>query len=127
MNELESKASDSKETPSLSQQASALQRQVTTLLLAMVLLTGTFAVYLYQQQKYAIQDRDANKQTVAQMLQVFQQQKPILNDFTAKLMEFGRTRPDFTQILTRYGIQPATMPAKDAPKAAPIPTTIPKK
>ena len=124
MNELETTTSANSEVTDLKSQTAALQRQVTTLLLAAVILAGTMGVYLYQQQKYAIQDRNANTQTAAQMLQVFQQQRPIIDSFTGKLREFGRTHSDFAPILTRYGLQSAPAntsapPAAVSPKAAP--------
>ena len=122
MNELETNTPAALEAADLPSQTAALQRQLTTLLLAVVVLTGTVGLYLYQQQRYLIQDRDGNTQTAAQMLQVYQQQKPLFDSFTSKLQEFGRTHQDFVPVLTRYGLTSAP-PAVIAPKA---PTATPK-
>lgn len=105
---------------------------MTTLLLAMVVLSGTLTVYLYQQQRYAVQDRDVTKQAVTQLLQGFQQQqKPIMENFLGKLQEYGKTHPNFVPLLTKYGytgqtaVVTAPAPATGTPQTAP--TVPPKK
>ena len=116
-------------------QGSALQSQVTTLLLATVVLSGIFTAYLYIQQRFAIQDREANAQLVGQFVQVFrQQQKPVMDGVVERLREYGRKDPNFLPILNKhgYGLPPAnggpassTPPKTAAPK--PAPTGAPKK
>ena len=116
-------------------QGSALQGQVTTLLLATVVLSGILAAYLYVQQRFAIQDREANAQIVGQFVQVFrQQQKPVMDGIVERLREYGKTHPDFLPVLNKYGygLPPATgapapsTPLKNAvPK--PAPAAAPKK
>jgi hypothetical protein len=113
----------------------ALQGQLTTLLLAMVVLSGILTAFLYVQQRFAIQDRETNKQVVGQFVQVFrQQQKPSMDGIVEKLREFGRTNPDFVPILNKYGYgSPAATrsPAPSTPSKAvapkPAPATAPKK
>ena len=134
MNEIETKPSPTFADDS-PQPGAALQGQVTTLLLAVVVLSGILAAYLYVQQRFAIQDREANKQVVGQFSQVFrQQQKPVMDGIVEKLREFGRTHSDFLPILNKfgYGAQPATnAPAPSTPpKTAapkPAPATAPAK
>ncbi len=127
MNDLQPQSSSSVDSPETSRLYATLQGRLTTLLLAMVVLSGTVTVYLYQQQRYAVQDRDVTKQAVTQLLQGFQQQqKPIMENFLGKLQEYGKTHPNFVPLLTKYGYtgQTATVtaptPASGLPQPAPL-------
>ena len=104
----------------LRQQCEGLQRQVTTLLFAMVILSGTLTVFLWRQARYARADLEVLKLPASQVLQSFKQEKPIMDDFLAKLADFGKSHPDFTPILTKYKIQssPVSVPATSAPAPA---------
>lgn len=131
--------SETKPTPAFAADSqrpgAALQGQVTTLLLAMVVLSGILSAYLYVQQRYAIQDRETNKQIVGQFVQVFrQQQKPVMDGIVERLREYGKTHPDFLPVLNKYGYglqpaagapAPATPPKTVAPR--PAPAAAPKK
>jgi len=134
MNEFETKpipvfAEDSQ------QSVTALQGQVTTLLLATVVLSGILTAYLYVQQRFAIQDRESNKQMVGQFMQVYkQQQKPFMDNVVERLREYGRKDANFLPVLSKYGYglptatgaPPPSPPAKTvAPQ--PAPATAPKK
>ena len=111
----------------------ALQGQVTTLLLATVVLSGILTAYLYIQQRFAIQDREANKQLVGQFVQVYrQQQKPAMDGIVERLREYGRKDTNFLPVLNKYGYGLPTAigapaPSTPAKTAAPQPATAPKK
>ena len=113
----------------------ALQGQVTTLLLASVVLSGILTAYLYIQQRFAIQDRETNKQMVGQFVQVYrQQQKPFMDSVVERLREYSRQDPAFLPVLGKYGYaSPAAKaaPAPSTPAKAltpqPVPATAPKK
>jgi hypothetical protein len=113
----------------------ALQSQITMLLLTLVILSGILTAYLYVQQRFAIQDRELNKQLVGQFIQIFrQQQKPAMDGIVEKLREYGRKDLNFVPILNKYGygLPPgAGSPAlPTAPKTAtpgPAPVDVPKK
>ena len=104
-------------------QGTALQGQVTTLLLATVVLSGILAAYLYVQQRFAIQDREVNTQIVGQFVQVFrQQQKPAMDSIVERLREYGKTHPDFLPVLNKYGY--GLPPAVGAPTASKPPKNV---
>jgi len=116
----------------LRQQCASLQRQVTTLLFALVILSGTLTVYLWRQARYARADLEVLKQPAAQIIQSFKQEKPIMDDFLMKLSDFGKKHPDFAPILAKYRIQSSSIPVStSAPPAStapiPAPTTPPAK
>jgi hypothetical protein len=107
-------------------QGAALQGQVTTLLLATVVLSGILAAYLYVQQRFAIQDREVNKQLAGQFIQLYQkQQKPAMDNLVEKLRDYGKTHPDFLPVLNKYGYGLPTAGAAAAP-SPPTKSVTPK-
>src|SRR5262245_25831462 len=124
MNDLEPKnlgTSDSEDLD-LKQQCAALKRQVTTLFLALVVVSGTLSVFLWRQAHYSRVDLNAMKQPAAQIIQAFNQEKPNMDAFLGRLADFGRTNPDFVPILNKYKISPPAMPIK---ASSPPPTGAP--
>ncbi len=102
----------------LAGQVAALQRQVFTLLLALIVVSGTLVAYLGYESYHLGKDIAAiNKQVV----QPYKQKVPAIAIFLNDLAAFGRSHPDFQLILNKYDIVslPATnSPAKPAPAAA---------
>jgi len=116
------------ETEELKQQCACLQRQMMTLLLALVIVSGTLTVFLWRQARYARRDLEDMKSPAGQIIQEFNQNKAAMDGFVAKIAEFGRTHPDFAPIMTKYRI-PMPTGAPPATATAPVPatTTPPKK
>jgi hypothetical protein len=113
------------EAEDVQQQCACLQRQITTLLLALIIVSGTLTVFLWRQKAYARRDLEAMQQPAAQIIQDFNQNQATMKGFVDKIAEYGRTHPDFMPILTKYRIPvPTGAPpaAATAPKpAAPAP------
>ena len=133
MSELEPRNVSAGDSEELRQQCASLQRQVTTLLLAVFILSGTVTVFLWRQARYARADLEVLKPPAAQIIQSFKKEKPIMDDFIGKLSEFGKAHPDFAPIFNKYKFQPtappavtAAPPAVVAPPAAPASSTTPK-
>ncbi len=120
MNDLDLKPAASAPDADLSQQCARLRHQMTTLLLAMVILSGTLAVFLWQQQRYANQDREYVKATSTAALQDHEKRRPMIDQFINRLRDYGRTHPDFMPILNRYQISLTNLagPAPATPSAA---------
>jgi hypothetical protein len=100
----------------LMDQIVALRHQVFTLLLALVVVSGTLTVYLYRQASITGKDIAAIKPQATRIIQEFSQNRVGMENFVKQLSAYGNTHPDFQPILKKYGIvpQPATAPA--APK-----------
>jgi len=96
----------------LSEQVAALQRQIFTLLLALIVVSGTLTVYLYRQASLIGKDIQAVR---TQAIEPFKQRQPAMENFLNQLVAFGQTHPDFRPLLQKYGI---TLPpgATNAPK-----------
>ena len=98
----------------------ALKTQVFTLLMALVVISGTLTVYLYRQSSLAGKDLAQAKKLDAAV----SHNEAALESFVSKLVAYGKTHPDFEPILKKYGIQPNQVAAPVT--AAPAPATSKK-
>jgi hypothetical protein len=101
MNDFETKSS----TPSTSQPqdvVASLQAQIHFLLIAMILLSGIFATFVYIQARRTRADLEASKLVGEPILQSFAQEKPTVDAFLGKLVEYSRTHADFAPVLSKY-------------------------
>ncbi len=97
----------------LSEQLAALQRQVFTLLLALIVVSGTLTVFLYRQASLTGKDIATIKPQAQQLMQVYKQNLPNMEAFVNQLVAYGQAHPDFRPILQKYGINAAaTAPKK---------------
>ncbi len=96
----------------LSDQIDALRRQLFTLLLALIIVSGTLTVFLYRQATLTRRDIAAIKPQAAQVIQVFNQNRANIQAFVQQLAAYGQAHPDFQQqVLKKYGITPQTVAA----------------
>jgi hypothetical protein len=96
-----------------------LRHQVFTLLLALVVVSGTLTVVLYRQARLTGKDIDIIKPQATQIIAAFKRDQPSMENFVKQLTAYGVTHPDFQPILKKYGIVPQAQPA-----ATPV---VPKK
>ena len=122
------------EPESLEQQVASLQRQVSWLLIVLMLVSGTLCVFLWRQARIARKDLTAFQVPASQIIAAFQRDKPMMDAFVAKVAEYGRTHSDFAPIMEKFKIQSATNPpagaaatTSPAPAAATAPAAPPKK
>jgi hypothetical protein len=108
MNETETNPTPQTE---LLDQVVALRQQVFTLLLALVVVSGTLTVYLYRQASTIGKDLNAVKPQATQMIEAFKREQPSMENFVKQLTAYGTTHPDFQPILKKYGIVPQAQPA----------------
>jgi hypothetical protein len=100
----------------LMDQIVALRHQVFTLLLFLVVVSGTLTVVLYRQARLTGRDIDAIKPQATQIIQAFSRDKQNMENFVKQLTAYGSTHPDFQPILRKYGIVPQSATAPAAPK-----------
>jgi len=81
-----------------------------TVLVLLLIVSGTFSVFLYYQVRIANRELEAGRQ---QLNKIETQQQQIIQRMT----DFGRIHADFAPILAKYGIT--------ATSAAPATATIP--
>ena len=117
MNDLEIKSPAPEANPG--DPSACIQRQLNLVLLGLVVLSATFAIFLWRQVHYSRQDLQTIRQQAAFMTQNFNQEKPVSDAFIARLVEFGRTHPNFIPILQKYQITSAPPTAAAAAAVAP--------
>lgn len=99
----------------LSEQIAALRRQTFTLLLALIIVSGTLTVFLYRQASLTRRDIATSKPQAMQIIQAFGKTQPLIQTFVKDLVTYGQAHPDFQQlVLKKYGIteQTAAAPKK---------------
>jgi hypothetical protein len=107
MNETESNSHTHTE---ISDQIAALRRQTFTLMLALIVVSGTLTVFLYRQASLTRRDIAAIKPQAAQVITAFNQNRANIQAFVQQLATYGQTHPDFQQqVLKKYGITPQTV------------------
>lgn len=94
----------------------ALQHQMFTQLLALIIVSGTLTVYLYNQARLARKDIDLLNLQAGPAIKVVQQNQPAMVNFVNQLVVYGETHPDFRPVLLKYGI---VTPPPGTPVGAP--------
>ena len=93
----------------------ALRHQVFTLLLALVVVSGTLTVVLYRQARLTGKDIEVIKPQATQIIEAFKRDRQGMEAFVKQLTAYGNSHPDFQPILRKYGIVPQPQAAA-APK-----------
>lgn len=97
-------------------QIASLQRQVFTLLVSLIVVSGTLTVFLYRQSSLAGRDIDAIKPQAQQIIGAFNQNQALMSNFVSQVVAYGQTHPDFRPVLLKNGIvlqqAPAPAPTK---------------
>jgi hypothetical protein len=128
MDTVENKPSPQPNPNDLQAQYDALRHLVLSILILVVVISGTLNIYLLRQWRSSSKDLAAIRPQASQIIAEYQKVSgPLINDFVKKITEYGRTHPDFAPIMAKYGLKPTTLtnlPPAPPTKAAP---TAPKK
>jgi predicted negative regulator of RcsB-dependent stress response len=90
-------------------QLAALQRQVFTLMLVLVVVSGTLVAYVYYQSRQLSRTIEATRQQATQITKVYNQDFPVVQSFVKQLATYGQAHPDFQQtVLKKFGITAQT-------------------
>jgi hypothetical protein len=101
--------------PDNNSEITALKNQVFTLLVALIVVSGTLTVSLYRQVSLAGKDLAQGQQLAA----VLTQNENSVAMFVNKLVAYGEKHPDFVPVLKKFGIAPVPGVPAGAPVAAP--------
>lgn len=114
---------------SLAAELKAARRQIINLFVLLLVLSGTFSIYLLQQVRHERATLSALASQEAQMTQAKQiiadyneQSVPAMQDFINKLANYAKTDPDVLPILAKYGLvsqKPATNATASGPPQNP--------
>ena len=119
MDTLENKTPAQNEVSELREQVESLRHLVGSMLILLVVVSGTFNIYLLRQWKTSKNDLQALKPQAAGLISTYQKnEQPAVENFIKKMLEYGQTHPDFVPILNKYQIK-ATQPPSGV--ASPVP------
>lgn len=111
MNPLPSENAAASETGA---EIAALKNQIFTLLVALIVVSGTLTVYLYRQVSLANKDITQSRQVG----EIVAKKDAAVTAFVNELAAYGQKHPDFAaSVLKKYGIPPTGIPA--TPPVAP--------
>ena len=109
-------------------QYESLRHLVTSILVLLVVISGTLNIYLLRQWRSTSKDLEVVRPQAAHMLTEYQKvSAPLMENFVKKLTEYGRTHSDFAPIMTKYNLKPAGQTGAPPAMAAPPSGTQPKK
>lgn len=105
----------------------SLRRQITFLLLALIVVSGTLTTYLFYQARILGRDVTTYEPQARLIVQNYNRTQPHIQQFVQALVGYGKKHPDFQPILKKYGI-PLTLPAatNSAPGAAVAKPIVPQ-
>ena len=144
MDEIENKSvsAAAADSSDLGEQIESLRHLVGSILILLVVISGTLTIFLLREMKNISAQLDSFQPGATNAIVVYQkQQGPAMLEFAKKIQQFGQTHPDFTPVLTKWdpvfvawgwkiGAPTSATPAAIAPTpaaVAPRSNTTPKK
>ena len=111
----------------LQEQCDNLRHLVVSLLILVIVISGTLNIYLLRQWRTVNKDLAGIRPQAAQMINEYQRMSaPLMTDFVEKIKRYGQTHPSFAPVLAKYNLKPAG-PTSAAPTPPTSPPAAPKK
>jgi hypothetical protein len=127
MDNLDNKTAIQPDTSDLQAEFDALRHLVVSILILLIVVSGTFSIYLLRQWRTTSKELTNIRPQVAQMIAVYQKDEaPWMQDILKKFSDYGRAHPDYMPVLAKYNIKPVAT-AGAAPTTATSPTPSPQK
>jgi hypothetical protein len=96
-----------------------LRHLITSVLVLLVVVSGTLSVFLLRHWTQTRRDLAAYRVDAGPFIEAYNKQAgPQMDAFLEKLKEYGRTHPEFNQLLARYGVAAPGTPAPGTPKTS---------
>jgi hypothetical protein len=111
----------------LQAQCDSLQQLVSSLLLVLIVISGTLSIFLLRQWRFVKADLDERTPQAAQMLMEHTNNFAVTQDFVKKVAEYGRTHPDFGPIVAKYHLNDMLVKPGTASITSSLPAAVPGK
>lgn len=126
MENVPSPAATQPELTALQEQCAQLRQWVTSLLLILIVISGTLSIFLLRQWRFARSELNNIPPAALQMISEYNTSRPGIEDFLRKLADYSRTHPDFAPIAGRYHLneylpKPGAVPVTSSLPANPSP------
>jgi len=102
MEGLETNPNPQPEANTVQEQLDSLRQTVTTLLVLLLLVSGTLTIFLVRQWRFVQRDLDALRPRAVPLIAEYNKGVPAMQDFVNKLVQYGKTHPDFAPVITKY-------------------------
>jgi len=122
MDNAESQPAAPEELVRLQAKLDALNHLVVSVLILLVIISGTLTIYLLRQWMSTRKDLAAFRPMAAQVIGQYnnsRERNARMDGFISRLTDYGRTHTNFAPILIKYGINPAAPSATPAASAGP--------
>ena len=128
MDTLETKSPAQTDLNELQAQFDTLRHLVVSILILVVVMSGTLNIYLLRQVRDTTRELTGLRQQFAQMNAGYQNEVPWMQEILKRFTEYGQTHPTFAPIRTKYNLIPGgptgAAPTVTTPRA---PAAPPKK
>jgi|SRR5882724_9543907 len=124
MDEIENKpvSTPALNTADLREQVESLRHLVGSILILLVVVSGTLTIFLLREMKNISTQLDAFRPGATNMITLYQkQQGPAMDDFINKLRQYGQMHKDFDPLLTKWNLK-AGAPTGAPPAIVPQPS-----
>jgi hypothetical protein len=127
MDNIPTPASTQPELKDLQAQCDHLQQLVSSLLLILIVVSGTLTIFLMRQWRFVKSELDATIPAANQLITEYTNNYAMTQDFVKKLAEYGRTHTDFAPIMTKYHLNDALPKAGNSSVTSSLPTATSSK
>jgi hypothetical protein len=107
MNTLENQPSPQSQLDALREEYDSLRQLVSTLLLVLLLVSGTLTIFLGRQWRFTKNEIEMLTPQASQILTDYNRNVPLMQDFVRKLNDYGQTHTDFAPIVAKYRLADA--------------------
>ena len=104
MNEIEKQTFDAAELNELKERCEMLERRTSKLQVALIVLSLMAFFTGFVQVHRDNRELDAIRPQLAQVMDYNKKQNAVLQAVAQKLVDYGRSHPDFTPIVMKYGL-----------------------
>ena len=129
MDEIQTKTSQQTVPAELQVQFDALRHFVLSVLILIVVISGTLNIYLLYQFKSTGRELEAVRPMVQNLRNGYNRgDGPVIERFVRESIDYGKTHPEFIPYLDKYGLRPPPGAAASIPPAVPaikVPTVAP--
>jgi hypothetical protein len=124
MDNLPSSSPSQPELKDLQEQCNSLQQLVSSLLLVLIVISGTLSVFLLRQWRFVKTETDALTPQAAELIKEHTNNYAMTQDFVRKVAEYGRTHPDFAPIVAKYRLNESLPKPGTAPLTSSLPAAV---
>ncbi len=127
MDILENKMTAPGPSTELQAQCDSLRHLVVSILVLLIIISGTFTIYLLRQWKYTRNDLASFRPQATNAIAQYEKNRAAMDDFVNKITDYGKTHPDFAPIMAKYGLGKPGASTATPPVVAPAKPVAPAK